>query len=42
MFEQVLSRCQLLSVLVESRPGSLDSISDFGRLLLLECYHFSF
>ena len=36
MFEQVVFRCQFLSVLVKRRPGSPDSISDFGRLLLLE------
>ena len=36
MSEHVISRCQLLSVLVERGPGSPDSISDFGRLLLLE------
>ena len=36
MIEQVISRSQLLSVLVERRPDIPDSISDFGRLLLLE------
>ena len=34
MFEHVIFRSQLLSVLVERRPGSPDSICDFGRLLL--------
>ena len=32
-------RCQLLSILVELCPGSPDTNSDFGRLLLLEIYH---
>ena len=35
MFEQVVFRCQFLSVLVKRRPDSPDSIADFGRLLLL-------
>ena len=39
MFEQVVFRCQFLTVLVKRRPGSPDSISDFGRLLLLESNH---
>ena len=39
MFEQVISRCELLSVLVERCPSGPDLISDFGRLLLLESYH---
>ena len=39
VFEHEVSRCQLLSVLVERLPGSPDSISDFGRLLLLESNH---
>ena len=39
MFERVVSRCQFLSVLVERRLSSPDSISDFDRLLLLECNH---
>ena len=39
MFEHVVFRCQLLPVLAECRPGSPDSILDFGRLLLLERNH---
>ena len=39
MFEQVVVRCQFLSVLVNRRPASPDSISDFGRLQLLESNH---
>ena len=39
MFEQVVFRYQFLSVLVKRRPGSPDSISGFGRLLLLENSH---
>ena len=39
MFKHASSRCQLLSILVERCPGSPDTISDFGRLLLLESYH---
>ena len=38
MSEQVVFRSQLLSVLMERCPDSPDSISDFGRLLLLESY----
>ena len=37
VFEQVVFRCQLLSVLVKRRPGCPDTILDFGRFLLLEC-----
>ena len=33
MFEHEVFRCQILPVLVKCRPGSPDSISDFGRLL---------
>ena len=40
MSEHVVSRCQLLSVPVERCPSSPDSISDFGRVLLLESQHF--
>ena len=36
MSEQVVFRRQFLSVLVKRHSGSPDSISDFGRLLLLE------
>ena len=36
MFEQVVFRCQFLSVLVKRRPGGPDSISDLGCLLLLD------
>ena len=39
MFEQVVSRCQLLSALVKRRPGCPDSILDFGPFLLPECNH---
>ena len=39
--EHAISRSQLLSVLVERCTCSPDSISDFGRLLLLENYHLS-
>ena len=39
MSKPVCSRCQLLSFLVERRPGGPDKISDFGRLLLLDSYH---
>ena len=39
MFEQIISRCQLLCVLVERRPSSPDSMSDFGHRLLLENNH---
>ena len=39
--EHVSSRCQLMSTLVELCQGSPASISDFGRLLLLESYHLS-
>ena len=39
MIEHVIFRSQLLSALVERRPGSPDTISDFGHLLLLESYH---
>ena len=36
MSEHVSSRCNLLSILVERCPTSPGTISDFGRLLLLE------
>ena len=39
MFEQVVFRCQFPPVLVKRRPSSPDSISGFGRLLLLESNH---
>ena len=39
VFEHVISRCQLLPVLVKQRPGCPDSILDFGRLLLPERDH---
>ena len=34
MSEHAVFRCQLLPVLVKCRPGSPDSILDFGRLLI--------
>ena len=34
--DDVVVRCQLLPVLVECRPGSPDTILDFGPLLLQE------
>ena len=37
VFEQIVFRCQLLSVLVKRRPGCPDTKLDFGRFLLLEC-----
>ena len=36
MFEQVVFRCQLLSVFVEGRPSCPDSAPDFFCLLLVE------
>ena len=36
MFEHVVFRCQLLPVFVKCRPGSPDTIPDFGRLLFQE------
>ena len=39
MFQHVVFRCQFLPALVKCRPGSPDSISDFGRLLLRESNH---
>ena len=39
MSELVSSRCEVLSALAKRRPGSPDSISDFGRLLLQERNH---
>ena len=37
LLQHVVFRCQFLPVLVKRRPGCLDTILDFGRLLLLEC-----